>query len=121
MMGKYFAFFLIIIHKKEKCFYFFVEILEMKVTKGTILTSATAINEAIKIIGSERALAKAIGVYRQSIRYWRNNALLPCDKALKIFRATEGKVKLNELRPDLDLEFKEYEKLILEEYKQNKE
>ena len=93
----------------------------MKLTKGIILTSAIAISKAIKIVGAERALAKAIGVYRQSIRYWRNNTLLPCDKALKIFRATEGKIKPNELRPDLDLEFKEYEKLILEEYKQNME
>ena len=75
-MGKIFATPLITITQKENCFYLFIEILEMKGTKRPILISTTAINEAIKIMGSERTLAKAIGVYRQSIRYGRNNTLI---------------------------------------------
>lgn len=81
----------------------------MKVINGLVLTGAEAIIRAIKIVGSERALAKLIGVDRQKLRYWRLNAVLPCDMAIKICVATNGQVTLAELRPDLKGVMFEYE------------
>ncbi len=91
----------------------------MKATKRQVITSAIAISEAIKTFGSERALARRFKINRQSIYYWRHRALLPCDIALKICAATKGKVQLCKLRPDLGLELKELEQIILKKYQQN--
>ena len=40
-----------------------------------------------------------IGVSKQLLNYW-NNSLLPYDKAVAIYIFTDGKVSLEELRPD---------------------
>ena len=70
-------------------------------------------------IDVRRALARRFKINRQSIYYWRHRALLPCDIALKICAATKGKVQLCKLRPDLGLELKELEQIILKKYQQN--
>ncbi len=73
----------------------------MKTFKGSIAISAAALLKAAKIIGSERMLAAKIGVSRQNIQYWRAGALLPYNKAVETSMATNGKVGLDDLRPDL--------------------
>jgi len=104
--------FLIKSFRGSKTFLLFVKSGKMKVPKGSVITSAEAIVRAIKIIGSERALAKLIGVNRQSFRYWKLNTLLPCDMAIKICVVTGGRVGLTELRPDLEGVLGKWEALI---------
>lgn len=93
----------------------------MKVTKRQVIISARAIDDAVKIFGSERALAKWLKINRQNIYYWRHKALLPCDIALKICAATKGKIQFNNLRPDLRLEIKVYDQIVLNMHQQNGE
>lgn len=69
--------------------------------KGILAISAIGLNKAATIVGSERILAKKISAHRQNFRYWRLEGLIPYDKAIEIVFATDGKVRLNELRPDL--------------------
>lgn len=72
----------------------------MKTFRGIVAQSAKGITKAAKILGSERRLAEIIGTSRQSIQYWKNDGLVPYDKALEASMATDGKVKPDELRPD---------------------
>lgn len=85
----------------------------MEVLKGILLISANAIMRAAKIVGSEKILAKKIGVSRQLLNYWKHNTLLPFDMALAICLVTKGVVALHELRPDLKGKIREYEILVL--------
>ena len=73
----------------------------MRTFKGTITISAIGLSKAAKILGSERILAEKIDVSRQSIQYWKADGLVPYNKALETSIATDGKVSLDELRPDL--------------------
>ena len=82
-----------------------------------IKTSTRAIFKAEKIFGSERALATALGVNRQNITYWKFNALLPYDKAMAIYVATDGRVDINELRSDCKDLTKRAELLILKKHR----
>lgn len=75
----------------------------MKTFRKGIITSALAIDKASKLVGSDRRLARQIDVSSQSILYWKFNTLLPYDKAVAIHIITNGKVSLDELRPDLKL------------------
>ena len=72
----------------------------MKVPQSYILISTEAILKAERMFGSEKALAKAIGVSRQCLSYWKYNTLLPYDIALLIYVVTKGEVDIDELRPD---------------------
>ncbi len=59
---------------------------------------ATPLEKAIKAAGGESALARAIGVTRQAVHGW---AKVPADRALAVERATDGRVRCYELRPDV--------------------
>lgn len=84
-------------------------------TSGPIITSTNAIIKAQELLGSERALAKVIGVSRQNIGYWKYHTFPPCDKAIEIYVATGGAVSLSELRPDLIGLMKKYKALLFKE------
>lgn len=57
---------------------------------------------AIKIIGSQSALAKAIGRRQQDINNWIKRGRVPADYCPSIERATKGVVTCEQLRPDVD-------------------
>ena len=61
------------------------------------------LQKAIDAVGSQLALAKAIGTSQQNVSYWmtRLDGVVPAQYAIPIEKATNGAVKRNELRPDL--------------------
>lgn len=57
---------------------------------------------AIEIVGGVSALARKVGCSRQAVYNWKSGALqVPAELALKIEEATLGRVKRQDLRPDL--------------------
>lgn len=79
--------------------------------------STRAIIRAGRIIGSGNALAKKIGVTRQSINYWKSPlGFPPYDKAAAIYVVTNGQVSLDELRPDLKSLNDNLVKMILKKF-----
>jgi len=75
----------------------------VKTLKSGIIASGKAIDKASKLLGSEIILARQLGVSRHNVHYWKFNTLLPYDKAVAIHIITNGKISLDELRPDLKL------------------
>lgn len=60
-----------------------------------------ALLRAIGILGSQRAVAEVVGVKQPSIHErLKSGSPLPLDWCVLIERATKGKVKRHELRPD---------------------
>jgi DNA-binding transcriptional regulator YdaS (Cro superfamily) len=60
------------------------------------------LERAIHAVGSQAALAKAIGVKPQHVWNWLNrDKRVPAEQVLAIEAATGGKVSRHELRPDL--------------------
>lgn len=57
---------------------------------------------AYKIIGTQAALAKAIGVVPQVVNNWQRRGNIPAEYCPAIERATAGQVKCEDLRPDVD-------------------
>lgn len=63
---------------------------------------ASALERAVKTMGSQSALAKAIGVTPQHVWNWLNrDKEVPAEQAIPIEEATGGKVTRHDLRPDL--------------------
>jgi DNA-binding transcriptional regulator YdaS (Cro superfamily) len=82
---------------------------------GAIAVSSAAISKAAKIFGSEAALAKKIGVSKQKLNYCKDT-LLPYEMALSIYLVTDGKVDINELRPDRKPLMKQLKERILRDF-----
>lgn len=60
------------------------------------------IDRAIKIMGGQAALGKAINYTQQGISYLRNKSTrVPGEVAVAIHAATNGEVSKADLRPDL--------------------
>lgn len=59
-----------------------------------------ALERACKIVGSKNKMAIALGVTRQAVQQWFDNAVPP-ERARDIEIATGGKVKRAHLRPDV--------------------
>lgn len=58
--------------------------------------------EAITIVGSQAKLAKAAGVSQQSISFLLNRQMgMSAEMAVRLERATGGRVSKERLRPDL--------------------
>lgn len=61
-----------------------------------------ALEKAIEIVGTQAELARALGVTPQHVWNWLNrDEKVPAEQVIPIERATEGKVKRHDLRPDL--------------------
>ena len=61
-----------------------------------------SIERAIKRLGSQAALAKALGVKQPTISEWlRGDRQVPAERCPDIERATGGAVRCEELRPDV--------------------
>jgi DNA-binding transcriptional regulator YdaS (Cro superfamily) len=60
-----------------------------------------AINKAIEIIGGGEKLARKLEVSYQTVLNWRNGFMVPSmPNCIKIEKATEGKVKREDILPD---------------------
>lgn len=56
---------------------------------------------ACELMGSQNALADALGIRSPSISEWRKRQKVPVERCPDIERATDGKVTRYELRPDV--------------------
>lgn len=61
-----------------------------------------ALNKAISIFESQTRLAKAIGVVPQVVNNWLTRGRIPAEHCPAIERATNGAVRCEDLRPDVD-------------------
>lgn len=61
-----------------------------------------ALRIAIDLFGSQALLAKEIGVSPQVISNWIKRGNIPAEYCPDIDRATNGRVRCEELRPDLE-------------------
>jgi DNA-binding transcriptional regulator YdaS (Cro superfamily) len=61
-----------------------------------------AIEEAIKIVGSQKKLAAQVGVSQPNVWSWlhKKKRVSP-ERVVRIVQATDGKVKAFRIRPDL--------------------
>lgn len=60
------------------------------------------ISRAIEILGSQAALASALGVRQPTISEWlRGGRRVPAERCPAIERLTGGKVRCEDLRPDV--------------------
>lgn len=60
------------------------------------------IESAIKALGSQEKLAEAIGISQQGVSYLLRHApRVTAEVAVAIERATRGKVRRSDLRPDI--------------------
>jgi len=60
------------------------------------------VQKAIDILGSQTALAKALGISQQGISYLLRHTSKPtAEMSLRIEKVTKGKVTRSQLRPDL--------------------
>lgn len=65
--------------------------------------SAEVVNQVIGILGSQVALAKAVGVQRQAVFGWASGRyLVPVKHCPKIEKAVNRQVTCEQLRPDFD-------------------
>lgn len=70
---------------------------------GVRLMSHTPLDEATKIIGSQVALAHHLGVSKAAVGQWKlEGRRVPAEHCPVIERLTDGKVRCEELRPDID-------------------
>lgn len=64
--------------------------------------SIKALEKAIRIAGSQFALARAIGMKQQTVNWWiRKSKKVPAPYVIKIEKALNGAVTRHELRPDI--------------------
>lgn len=63
--------------------------------------STSPLDRAVEIVGTQEALASAIGIKSPSISEWRQRGRVPAERCADIERATGGEVTRAELRPDL--------------------
>jgi len=57
---------------------------------------------AYQVLGSQTALAKAIGVVPQVVNNWQRRGNVPAEYCPAIEKATAGMVRCEDLRPDVD-------------------
>ena len=61
------------------------------------------IKKAISIVGTASKLAAAVGVTPQAVCFWRDGLrVFPAHLAPTVERLTEGAVRCEDLRPDVD-------------------
>jgi DNA-binding transcriptional regulator YdaS (Cro superfamily) len=61
-----------------------------------------ALQRAVEIVGSQSALALAIGRVPQVVNNWMRRGNVPAESCPDIERATNGAVRCEDLRPDVD-------------------
>lgn len=66
------------------------------------LPAMDTLKHAEKLIGSQTALARAVGVVPQVVNNWHRRGNVPAEYCPAIERATAGAVRCEDLRPDVD-------------------
>lgn len=61
-----------------------------------------ALIKSISLVGGQSALAKLLGVVPQVVHNWLVRGNVPAEKCPAIERATNGAVRCEDLRPDVD-------------------
>ena len=61
----------------------------------------SALEQAIRIIGTQQALARKLGIRAPSVAEWRRRGRVPAERCAAIETATGGEVTRHDLRPDL--------------------
>jgi DNA-binding transcriptional regulator YdaS (Cro superfamily) len=64
-------------------------------------SNETALARAIAIIGSQKRLADLLGIKPPSVHEWVVKGVPPAERCRAIEAATEGKVTVHHLRPDI--------------------
>lgn len=68
-----------------------------------ITESQTALQRVIALVGSATALADLLGITKGAISQWKDEGRkVPADYCPSIERITDGAVRCEELRPDVD-------------------
>lgn len=65
------------------------------------MTPKQAIEKACDLMGGQSALARACGVTPQAVQHWVAAGRCPAERAVAVERATNRKVRREQLRPDL--------------------
>jgi DNA-binding transcriptional regulator YdaS (Cro superfamily) len=66
-------------------------------------TTKEAVQRAIVMLGSQSALARAVGKSQPAVYKWARGQSLPTwQSAIAIERATNGRVTRHEIRPDIE-------------------
>lgn len=58
------------------------------------------LEKVTKLLGSQKMIAKVLGISQQAVSDWRSNAI-PGRHVIALEKATGGKITRYELRPDL--------------------
>lgn len=61
-----------------------------------------SLEHAIRLLGSQKALADAIGVSPKTVWAWVNRKAVPAEHCPEIEKATKGAVRCEDLRPDVN-------------------
>ncbi len=70
-----------------------------------MIAAMNAIETAIKTLGSQAAMASALGVTQPTISEWlRGDRRVPAERCPQIERVTSGAVRCEDLRPDVEWE-----------------
>jgi DNA-binding transcriptional regulator YdaS (Cro superfamily) len=81
------------------------ETLSAQQVDGWRADAATALEEAIEVVGGQSALARVIGTKQQTVWWWRNRTrCAPPEACLKIEEATRSngqEISRYRLRPDV--------------------
>lgn len=64
------------------------------------MRSMDALDKAIRIVGSQKALGEACGVWQTAVSQWRSRGSVPAEYCASIERATKGAVMRWDLRPE---------------------
>lgn len=65
----------------------------------SLMKEINPIEKAVRVLGTQQALADVFGVKKQAVTKWRRR--VPAERVLGIEQATNGEVTRHELRPDL--------------------
>ncbi len=66
------------------------------------LRSMESVKRAISLMGGQKRLGAAIGVVPQVVNNWLRRGNVPAEYCPRIERATDGAVRCEDLRPDVD-------------------
>lgn len=62
----------------------------------------TPLEKSVGLAGSQSELARRLGVVPQVVHNWIKRGQVPAERCPDIERATDGRVRCEDLRPDVD-------------------
>jgi DNA-binding transcriptional regulator YdaS (Cro superfamily) len=61
-----------------------------------------ALDAAVRVCGGQTALAARLGVRQSLVSMWKHRGRVPAEHCPSIERATQGAVRCEQLRPDVE-------------------